>query len=537
MRKNKLKKTLIAISLVLVLVTCIPIFMGQKHKKKMDTQLTTTPVQESGLSGTTTAMSDYSFTIDSNNFYCDVDMTWADWIESEYNNMSFITDEENYVVDASNGKLKRGDSYVLDRYYVIPDSNYTLEAPAVHFIYSTTLTENDTISGLTLDGERATNLNIPNTVTTLSAGAFDNVSDNLISLTIPNSVTNIDTTALRHVQYSDIIWSNWDLQDKGNILLNKKVSAGFYPQTYVGDSLNTALISAYSNGDLAPTGGTYKTYNVASGANASDFTEVTLYEYLYNGFKYVRLPQTDVHFYGTVYFSDQNEKSSAEATPAPTDIDLYYKVEPIVMTVLTNSNAQIQLLADKILGTHCYHHDTTVSRWQDNPDISVFLNGIDNAGGLGSFYTDSGLSEIEWEDIICNYDAITRTDSTNGDYSVSNNSHGFGGYENDSSGTVTYDHIWMPSFNEIINLFPNMNSKRCELTDLAISTYVVSSRGLGDGVFSDSSLYYNWSDYFLRSSALNSGYVYLVTYSGGLDGNYTVPNSSFGFRIMIGVNL
>jgi len=187
------------------------------------------------------------------------------------------------------------------------------------------------------------------------------------------------------------------LTEKPSDLATKKFYAayGLYPQTYVGEALNTTLKSA----NLTATGKSYTTD--INGAI------IVLDEYEYNGVKYAKLTSSKVNGLN-VKFSD--------GTAVANNATYFFKVEPIVVKAMEVTDTGAKVMAVNILGTMAFDQDA--NDWETS-DMRAFLNG--------TFLSEAGLADIAQTITITNEDYF--------------------GYAANSENTT--DTIWLPSAEEI----------------------------------------------------------------------------------------
>ena len=107
---NKSKKTLIfsLVAILMTIVLLIPLFTTKPKSKD-----TTAEIQEQTI----------TFSIDNEEFSADREMTWEQWVESEYNTEEYSIDENDYVCN-ENGKLTRNSNLIKKNYFVIENAEY-----------------------------------------------------------------------------------------------------------------------------------------------------------------------------------------------------------------------------------------------------------------------------------------------------------------------------------------------------------------------------------------------------------------------------
>lgn len=184
---------------------------------------------------------------------------------------------------------------------------------------------------------------------------------------------------------------------QGNVVLSYKsvkvgdiVQYGEYPQTYVGSSLNSTLISLKNSGSLTATGKTYAAYNFQTLTNFQ--------EYSYNGSKYVYVPAAKF-WDGSEEpdsdpnkgkYGDANAKFSTGESAYSQDASVqgkpyFFKVEPISFRVMATNlnNGEFTVQSVKSLGSMAFNRTNGTNTWH-NSDMRSYLNG--------RFLTDSGLN-------------------------------------------------------------------------------------------------------------------------------------------------
>lgn len=107
---NKSKKTLIfsLVAILMTIVLLIPLFTTKPKSKD-----TTAEMQEQTI----------IFSIDNEDFTANREMTWEQWVDSEYNTEEYSIDENNYICN-ENGKLTRNSNLIKKNYYVIENAEY-----------------------------------------------------------------------------------------------------------------------------------------------------------------------------------------------------------------------------------------------------------------------------------------------------------------------------------------------------------------------------------------------------------------------------
>jgi len=207
---------------------------------------------------------------------------------------------------------------------------------------------------------------------------------------------------------------------KPSDLAEKKFYAayGAYPQTYVGATLNSTLISA----TLTATGKTYTT--------DINGTTTDLIEYEYNGVRYAKLEQSK--------FTDSSVTFSTGDAVASNATYFFY-VEPIVVKAMEVSDNSAIVMSVNILGSKKF--DGNANDWETS-ELRTYLNG--------TFLEQSGLGEIA--------QSITIQNNVTGNYT-------------DGSGTATTDKIWLASKAEIESWLNTTALRKKKPTDMAMASY------------------------------------------------------------------
>ena len=107
---NKSKKTLIfsLVAILMTIVLLIPLYTTKPRSKD-----TTAEIQEQTI----------IFSIDNEDFTANREMTWEQWVESEYNTEDYYIDEYNFICN-ENGKLTRNSNLIKKNYYVVENAEY-----------------------------------------------------------------------------------------------------------------------------------------------------------------------------------------------------------------------------------------------------------------------------------------------------------------------------------------------------------------------------------------------------------------------------
>ena len=244
---------------------------------------------------------------------------------------------------------------------------------------------------------------------------------------------------------------------------------GAYPQTYVGDTLNTTLKSALEAGTLEATGYSYTT-DSAGGATAEPNT-VTLNEYFYQDNYYACLEQGNPYESGYTFSTGETIVSGEK---------YFFKVEPLKWT---NHNGTY--LCNSVVGSMRYASEGTTS-WE-NSDARTWLNEV--------FYEESGLNLFKKTKSVVDNNRIVGP-------SISND------------GTPTEEFVWIPSTYEIEDWFPSTTTRTVIFSDMAGATYCALSNDL--------------SRYWSRSIAPSDN-AYRIDFNGGI-ASAVISANIYGIR-------
>ena len=132
---------------------------------------------------------------------------------------------------------------------------------------------------------------------------------------------------------------------------------GKYPQTYVGDAMNTTLEAWYTNQPVAETYTAYKGRTTTSPYELNEPVVYNAYEYI-DGNTYCRVPEADLYNSGAKTFNDGTTIVNGET--------YWFKVEPIQWRVLTenytdteNSTPVSYLLSEYVLSGNTTFNPST----------------------------------------------------------------------------------------------------------------------------------------------------------------------------------
>lgn len=238
-----------------------------------------------------------------------------------------------------------------------------------------------------------------------------------------NMPSNDYTLLARFLTESEVAQEEWD-KAHGVIpvfdTITSTVTYGLYPQTNIDD---TTLIDALNGLEMPETNGWY----------------------LYNNEYYAKLT---AHPYKASYIFDNGNT-------IVTDAVYWFKCEPILWKILSNSNGEYYLLSSVLLD-ECIYYNSTANRtiddaivYPNNYKYSDIRNWLNNDFYSSAFMLDSDYIK-----------------TTTVDNSVSTLS-----YPNSTTFCEdTIDNVFMPSFRDYINHdygFINDNSRTCKTTDWA----------------------------------------------------------------------
>jgi len=286
------------------------------------------------------------------------------------------------------------------------------------------------------------------------------------------------------------------------------INFGMFPQTYVGDAMNTTLENWYTQNN--PTA--VKEYD-----NSEYLTNQIWYGYSYiDGYIYARgISRPSVGTY-------------LDGTDVHRDTITWFKVEPIKW-VITNYDAvsagtasSIECLSYLVLtgGIRFYPEEASLG----TTDRLLWVNSTLRTWLNEAFY-ESAFSTVEKEQI----QTTTVKNNIGEDYESSTS---------DESGTPTYDKVFCKSYYEINQLLPTNNNRLCAQTDYALSNYA----------FQETSTNYptatrpngGTSHYWLRSAG-SSWYMWhgvcYVNYHGELNYSQDVNNIYTCVRPALQLNL
>ncbi len=275
---------------------------------------------------------------------------------------------------------------------------------------------------------------------------------------------------------------------------------GSYPQTYVGDSLNTTL----KNASLSEDGNTYTTM--------IDSTETKLTGYTVNGVKYAKLDGCSKPYSSSYKFFSGETVSSNQT--------YFFYVEPIVSVFVEKKDFGSYVFRTiDCMGSMAFNSSGDDNLWE-NSNIRTFLND--------KFYNESSLNSVVettkvWNNVV-------------GDY-------------NDGSGNSTIDNIWLMSAEEMVrdkegdwtsakqqfesnNGYYRKITLDLETSDLSTATYTSIGASKKSYFYyrtagkDSSSVAYTYSSWIsLNASIVNTYYAFYPSFAVNLDG-ITLPSAS-----------
>ena len=198
---------------------------------------------------------------------------------------------------------------------------------------------------------------------------------------------------------------------------------GTYPQTYVGDELNSELVPLLKSGalDAAATGNTYISNDRAS--EEKHYEEKQNKEYEYNGDLYVAVENQQIYPYHTI------KNFSTGDLLGNTGDTKFFKVEPIKWYIIDGTDpesapagTQCKVISDLALNAMPFNATSDDGNvWRDSL-IREYLNG--------NFYQSTGLAN---EDVVI----------------LQHNQNNVKGNLTDGSGPATDDYVYLLSYQEV----------------------------------------------------------------------------------------
>ena len=276
------------------------------------------------------------------------------------------------------------------------------------------------------------------------------------------------------------------------------IEFGSYPQTYVGDSMNSTLESWYETNNPV----NLKTYTTRENTR-------------YNSGVYTSHMYTDGNIYarGYSYRYSSPTYSTGDSVPANGTV-VWFKVEPIRWLVLNydkymaGTETELELMSELAIASYIYFNPSSSdgNSWETSY-IREWTNG--------EFYK-SAFTEQQ-QDMIA---TSTVKNNVTGNYSSSTS---------DGTGPTTYDKIYLRSYYEMNSgLFSTGTTnqdrarRQCSPTDLALSNGAVMDTSY------TTSYRTGTSGYWTRSAGLSASYACFV-YSYGYV-SYNMNFANYGVR-------
>ena len=281
---------------------------------------------------------------------------------------------------------------VFEGYYNGADKYVSADGEGVKVVTSAmTLTaEYKTVATVATTGENTTIANVSEEEiyvsteagTTFSYGGNEYTTNGEYLLINPEQSVTMTSAATAAYADSTIAIANRMPSDLSTKLFYS--AYGEYPQTYVGDSLNTTLKSA----SLTATGKSYTT--------DINGTTTTLVEYEYQGKKYAKLVSSNFTGYPT------NGSTFSTGDAVASNQTYFFAVEPILCKAMEVNGGKATMMTVEMLGSMAFDDEFDDENWEvfdnswKNSDIREYLNG--------TFLNESGLSNIAQSVAIENKD-------------------------------------------------------------------------------------------------------------------------------------
>ena len=279
---------------------------------------------------------------------------------------------------------------------------------------------------------------------------------------------------------------------------------GSYPQTYVGDEMNSTLESWYNSNNPA----NLKTYTTRENTS-------------YNSGVYTSHMYTDGEIYarGYSYRYKSYTYSTGESIPANGTV-VWFKVEPIRWLVLNydeyiaGTDTELELMSELVLTGYIYFNpsEDDGNSWSDS-----YIREWANGTFYNSAFTERDKTAISTTTVLNN---------VTGDYASSTS---------DGTGPTTYDKIYLRSYYEMnsglfsTGTIAQNNARRlCSPTDFALSNYAymyVSTSYTTANRPNGGTSYY-WT----RSAGSSASFAWSVNIYGNFHYNNYVYNTDIGVR-------
>lgn len=266
---------------------------------------------------------------------------------------------------------------------------------------------------------------------------------------------------------------------------------GTYPQTYVGDTMNTTLESWYSS-------------NSPSAKTTYEIRTRTWTSYLY----------TDGNYYarGSSYPQSSSYTYVDGTTVKSSGTTVWFKVEPIRWIVLNYDEVMagtattIDCLSELALTADIRFYpntsDTDCNAWY-NSELRTWLN----TKFINQAFTSEQQEKIATTEVKNN---------VTGDYNSSTS---------DGTGTTTQDKVYLLSYYEANSVYFTSSSQRlCSPTDFALGNYAYkyTSSSYPTTLYPSGGTSYWWT----RSSGSSASYACLVYYTGNVSLNFSTVNNA-----------
>lgn len=284
---------------------------------------------------------------------------------------------------------------------------------------------------------------------------------------------------------------------------------GNYPQTYVGNALNTTLENAFdaNSSALTATGKTYTTYDAGVKITGDNSCK----EYEYNGELFARVPKADVYTSGAKTFKN--------GTTVVNGSTYWFKVEPIKWRVLTTNytDAENTTPVYYLLSEFCLTANTTFNPSSSNTNANYYSS---NTNALRPFLNNEFCSEAftEAEQTLIATRTLKDADM-DGTGSVG-----------DIPSTEPLK-VWAPSRSDMIKTNYGFNSspsnydqqRRASATDFAMVNYAYKDA-------SNKDIYGIGGAYYWTSSAASSSTSAYYVYFDGYVASYPVNIAHYTAR-------
>lgn len=264
----------------------------------------------------------------------------------------------------------------------------------------------------------------------------------------------------------------------------KTITYGLYPQSYVSDSSLVSLLDSYSTADLNGW-------------------------YLYEGEYYAKAFATPFQYYST-------DATFSNGSKIIKDVPYWFKCEPIVWNILSNTYGKYYIASSVLLDAHGYYKSDSTRTidgqtiYPNNysySDIRAWLNEdfYNSAFALGNEYIQTTTVD----------NSASTTDSTSNKYACDN----------------TEDKVFLPSYQDYLNSEYDFSTST-EETDTRCCRTTDWARARGARYDRASLSYFYNCIYWTRSPDSDSSYheVSIVNDEGALYASFTVNNTYVSVR-------